>query len=65
MIYRKKQGFGAPVYDWFLDELGVMAKTEIDVFIEKTNLLNKEMIDSILKERRNEDLVYTKFCFVV
>lgn len=58
VIYRKKQGFGAPVYDWFLDELGVMAKTEIDVFIEKTNLLNKVMIDSYFEKKEGTKIWY-------
>src|SRR5262249_31479376 len=29
LIDRKKQGFGVPVYEWFLDHLGTFARTEL------------------------------------
>lgn len=29
IIYRKKQGFGAPVHDWFMDQLGTYAKGKL------------------------------------
>lgn len=29
IIYRKKQGFGAPVHDWFMDQLGTYAEGKL------------------------------------
>lgn len=58
VIYRKKQGFGAPVYDWFLDELGELAKKEIYAFVEDTQLLNKDMIDHYFETKQGTKIWY-------
>ena len=58
VIYRKKQGFGAPVYDWFLDDLGTLAKKEIYEFIEETKLLNKEMVDYYFETKQGTKIWY-------
>jgi asparagine synthase (glutamine-hydrolysing) len=40
LIDRKKQGFGAPVHDWFFDELGKVARKKLDDFCQQTDLLD-------------------------
>ena len=41
IIDRKKQGFGVPVYEWFLDKLGTQAKRELCDFCDQTDFLDK------------------------
>ena len=41
IIDRKKQGFGVPVYEWFLDRLGEQARRDLSEFCDKTDFLNK------------------------
>lgn len=44
LIYRKKQGFGAPVSEWYKGRIGEeMCKTILD-FAQKTDLLNPDFI---------------------
>ncbi len=40
LIDRKKQGFGAPVYDWFFDELGEVSRTEVGAFCRRADYLD-------------------------
>lgn len=58
IIYRKKQGFGAPVMDWFLQDLGRMAKEELHTFTDQQQFLNKEAIDRYFREEAGEKLWY-------
>lgn len=46
IIYRKKQGFGAPVHDWFMDKLGESAKKSI----KETNINTKTFNDDFLQD---------------
>ncbi|PIK14672.1 asparagine synthase (glutamine-hydrolyzing) [Halobacteriovorax sp. JY17] len=46
IIYRKKQGFGAPVHDWFMDRLGGYAKDKLiskssSEFFDQNEIRNK------------------------
>ena len=41
IIDRKKQGFGVPVYEWFLDKLGEQAKRDLSEFCDQTDFLDK------------------------
>lgn len=45
IIYRPKQGFGVPVYDWFMKDFGDMAKEELNLFIKNTDLINQKHVD--------------------
>ena len=40
IIDRKKQGFGVPIYEWFLDKLGDEMKLTLREFCEETDLLD-------------------------
>lgn len=37
LIHRKKQGFHVPVYEWFFEKLGAVAKMEVEKFCRKTD----------------------------
>ena len=35
LLDRKKQGFGVPVYEWFFDRLGDLARAELNAFVTR------------------------------
>lgn len=49
LIYRKKQGFGVPVEEWFLKALGARAKMEIMACVEETDLFEKNEVIRLLR----------------
>lgn len=57
IIYRKKQGFGAPIYEWFLDELGPIAKEKIKKFNDATQVFSDDYLQQ-LYERKEGHLVW-------
>lgn len=58
LIYRKKQGFGVPVYEWFFDKLGNMIRQELDDFCNKTDFFNKAEVDRLIKMGRGPQVWY-------
>ncbi|HLH15330.1 MAG TPA: asparagine synthase (glutamine-hydrolyzing) [Solirubrobacteraceae bacterium] len=53
IVYRRKQGFGAPVSEWFRGELGVRAQREIrDSSLAERGLLDYGRIDALWAEHR-------------
>ncbi len=48
IIDRKKQGFGAPIDEWFEDRLGVVARKELRDFCSATDLLDWREVENIL-----------------
>lgn len=58
IIYRKKQGFGVPLYEWFLSELGDFAKDKILKFLQKTDFFNKNHIDLLFKAKNSHKIWY-------
>jgi len=50
-IDRKKQGFGVPVYEWFLDRLGQFARVELSNFCEQTDFLDHAAVIQLLERR--------------
>lgn len=58
IIYRKKQGFDAPVYDWMMNELGDIAKEKINLFNRETGLLNDEYINLIFDKKKGKQIWY-------
>ncbi|HET7233532.1 MAG TPA: asparagine synthase (glutamine-hydrolyzing) [Longimicrobium sp.] len=48
VIDRKKQGFGAPIHEWFFDRLGQTARAELDEFCRKSDLLDRDAVMSVL-----------------
>jgi len=51
LIDRKKQGFGVPVYEWFLDRLGQLAREELNSFCDRTDILDRESVMQVLDRR--------------
>lgn len=54
IIYRKKQGFGVPVYDWFFSEFGNMANKELSDFSKNTGILNPHYTDQLIQRKRGD-----------
>lgn len=48
LIYRKKQGFGVPIYEWLFDKLGNKIRQELTTFCDKTDFLNKNEVLNLL-----------------
>jgi asparagine synthase (glutamine-hydrolysing) len=49
IIYRSKQGFGVPIYEWFSERLGVFARKKIVNFADKTDYFDKKYLHELLK----------------
>lgn len=58
LIDRKKQGFGVPVYDWFIGRLGTEMRKEIIHFAEQTGLLNIPYIEKMLQNQNYASQVW-------
>lgn len=56
IIYRKKQGFDAPVYDWMMDDLGAIAKEKIALFNKHTGFLNDSYVNTIFEKKSGKQL---------
>jgi asparagine synthase (glutamine-hydrolysing) len=52
LIDRKKQGFGVPIHEWFLDRLGERVNDELKEFTEKTDYLNFKAVEELMKNRK-------------
>ena len=51
LIDRKKQGFGVPIHEWFLDRLGTQVLDELKEFTEKTDYLNFSTVEKLMRNR--------------
>jgi len=58
LIDRPKQGFGVPVYEWFLDQLGQKAREEINDFCDQTDLFDRFEVTSVLDHIRGSQMWY-------
>ena len=56
IIHRKKQGFGAPVYDWMMDDLGDIAKEKIELFNKHTGYLEMAYVDSVFQRKAGQQI---------
>jgi asparagine synthase (glutamine-hydrolysing) len=58
ILKRKKQGFGVPLYDWFLQNLGDFAQKKILDFTDRTDYFDKKEIQLLLNERNANKIWY-------
>lgn len=64
IIYRKKQGFAAPVEEWLRNEWFDFAKNEIlNSYFVKNNIFNKSYIEKILRTHQQGKHNYSKQIF--
>lgn len=54
LIFRRKQGFGAPVAEWFRDDFGVRAQRQIrESSLAERGLLDYDVVDGLWEQHRN------------
>jgi asparagine synthase (glutamine-hydrolysing) len=58
IIDRKKQGFGVPLHEWFLDRLGGEIRRELGDFCARTDFLDREEVFRLIGERRAAQVWY-------
>ncbi len=62
LIYRKKMGFGIPIFEWFRGDLGSL----FDEYFENDEILNMEYVRTLLKDFRSGKYVnVNKLWFVL
>lgn len=58
IIDRPKQGFGAPVHEWFQQRLGTPMRASIDRFVRETELLDAKSVNAVLDAGRGTEAWY-------
>jgi asparagine synthase (glutamine-hydrolysing) len=58
IIDRPKQGFGAPVHEWFRQRLGPMMRASIERFVRETELLDPTAVRAVLDAGRGTEAWY-------
>ncbi|WP_085906820.1 asparagine synthase (glutamine-hydrolyzing) [Kiloniella majae] len=56
IIDRPKQGFGVPVHDWMMAELGDYAREVINDFTNSTNYFDPRTVNTLLESGRSSDM---------
>jgi len=66
IIYRKKQGFSAPVKEWFSDELGIfMTDSILNSKIRTREFFNYEYIEDMLRQQRQGESYFSTHLWVL
>jgi asparagine synthase (glutamine-hydrolysing) len=51
ILHRKKQGFGVPIQEWFVNRLGSFARAELLHFCDQTDFLNRPAVMKLFESR--------------
>src|SRR5262249_17661686 len=51
LIDRKKQGFGVPIHEWLLHELGSYARKKLEAFVSETDLIDGRELQRLWSAR--------------
>jgi asparagine synthase (glutamine-hydrolysing) len=51
LIHRRKQGFGVPVYEWFLGRLGDFMRQQLTSFCRSTDFLDEAEVRRLLDKK--------------
>ncbi|MCR9191740.1 MAG: asparagine synthase (glutamine-hydrolyzing) [Gammaproteobacteria bacterium] len=58
LIHRKKQGFGVPIREWLLDNLGARAREELQTFCAETDFLEYSEIERLMDTNQGAKVWY-------
>lgn len=58
IIDRKKQGFGVPIHEWFLDKLGAEIRRELDDFCSRTDFFDRDEVLRLIDEKKAAQVWY-------
>lgn len=53
LIDRKKQGFGVPIHEWFMEKLGEFTNKELTDFCHKTDFFNHGEVMRLIDQRKS------------
>lgn len=58
IIDRKKQGFGVPIREWFMDKLGHEIRRELDEFCSRTDFFDRDEVFRLIDEKKAAQVWY-------
>lgn len=58
IIDRKKQGFGVPIHEWFMDKLGHEIRRELDDFCSQTDFFDRDEVFRLITEKKTAQVWY-------
>jgi asparagine synthase (glutamine-hydrolysing) len=53
LIDRPKQGFGVPIYEWFLDKLGEYSRQELEKFCKQTDFFDRHEVTNLFERGKS------------